>query len=188
MGTAAGSFLFARIRRDGRDERFDHSRPDPLRFLHDLDAAGFVGLAHLGVRTGDHHGHRAADRLGVRLVGIVVWFSGFAIEVVADHQKSVPAAQTTRVASSIWPVGVVPSSELLRRDHALDGGSADGLTRAVRWQLVTLVSPMFVYLLLTRISGIPMLEARAEKRWGDDEEFLAYTRRTPVLVPRPPRG
>jgi steroid 5-alpha reductase family enzyme len=41
--------------------------------------------------------------------------------------------------------------------------------------------------LLTRVSGIPMLEARAAKRWGDDEAFIAYTRDTPVLVPRPPR-
>jgi len=41
--------------------------------------------------------------------------------------------------------------------------------------------------LLTRVSGIPMLEARAEKRWGGDEEFRSYTRATSVLVPRPPR-
>ena len=55
------------------------------------------------------------------------------------------------------------------------------------WQHVTLISPVFVYLLLTRVSGIPMLEARAEERWGQDPEFRAYRDRTPILVPRPPR-
>jgi hypothetical protein len=33
-----------------------------------------------------------------------------------------------------------------------------------------------------------MLEARAEERWGDEEEFQRYTRNTPVLIPRPPRN
>jgi steroid 5-alpha reductase family enzyme len=55
------------------------------------------------------------------------------------------------------------------------------------WRWVTLISPVFVTVLLTRVSGIPMLEARAEERWGDNEEFQDYTRNTPVLIPRPPR-
>lgn len=55
------------------------------------------------------------------------------------------------------------------------------------WRWVVLISPVFVTLLLTRVSGIPMLEARADKRWGDDEAFQSYTRDTPVLIPRPPR-
>jgi steroid 5-alpha reductase family enzyme len=50
-----------------------------------------------------------------------------------------------------------------------------------------LISPLFVILLLTRISGIPLLEARAAKRWGDDPSFQAYTQNTPALIPRPPR-
>ena len=55
------------------------------------------------------------------------------------------------------------------------------------WQYVTLISPVFVYVLLTRISGIPLLESRGKKKWGDDPEYQAYKKRTPVLVLRPPR-
>ena len=55
------------------------------------------------------------------------------------------------------------------------------------WRWVVLISPVFVILLLTRVSGIPMLETRAEKRWGDDEEFQNYTSTTSVLIPWPPR-
>ena len=54
------------------------------------------------------------------------------------------------------------------------------------WQFVTLISPVFVYVLLTRMSGIPLLESRAKKRWGDEPEFQAYKAATPVLFPRPP--
>ena len=56
------------------------------------------------------------------------------------------------------------------------------------WRWVMLISPVFVIVLLTRISGIPMLEARGKKRWGDDPEFRAYTNSTPVLMPRPRNG
>ena len=52
------------------------------------------------------------------------------------------------------------------------------------WQRATLVSPVFVFVLLTRISGIPLLEARARRRWGSDPAFLAYLERTPRLLPR----
>jgi steroid 5-alpha reductase family enzyme len=53
---------------------------------------------------------------------------------------------------------------------------------------VTLISPVFVFLLLTRVSGVPLLEKSADKRWGDEAEYQAYKARTSVLVPRPPRS
>ena len=55
------------------------------------------------------------------------------------------------------------------------------------WQWAALVSPLFVTLLLTRISGVPMLEERSDARWGEEAAYRDYKARTPVLVPRPPR-
>ena len=52
------------------------------------------------------------------------------------------------------------------------------------WQLATLISPVFVYLLLTRVSGVPLLERKADKKWGGQPEYEAYKANTPVLVPR----
>jgi steroid 5-alpha reductase family enzyme len=51
------------------------------------------------------------------------------------------------------------------------------------WQYATLLSPVFVILLISRISGIPMLEERADQKWGDDPAYQAYKKATPVLVP-----
>jgi steroid 5-alpha reductase family enzyme len=48
---------------------------------------------------------------------------------------------------------------------------------------VTLVSPVFVILLLTRVSGVPMLEKSAEQRWGSDPDYKHYVAVTPVLLP-----
>ena len=51
-------------------------------------------------------------------------------------------------------------------------------------QYVSLLSPLFVYLILTKVSGIPILEALAEKRWGKQKDYQAYKKNTPLLFPR----
>ena len=52
------------------------------------------------------------------------------------------------------------------------------------WLVV--ISPIFVYVLLTRISGINLQEEQAKKRWGDDPEYQKYRKNTPALFPKPP--
>ena len=52
------------------------------------------------------------------------------------------------------------------------------------WQWIALLSPVFVILLLTRVSGVPMLEAKADKRWGGQDDYEEYKKNTPVLPPR----
>ena len=48
------------------------------------------------------------------------------------------------------------------------------------WQFVTLISPLFAYLLLTKVSGINMLETSADEKWvqmkntKDTNEKLLY--------------
>ena len=56
------------------------------------------------------------------------------------------------------------------------------------WQWATLISPVFIILLLTRISGIPMLENRANQKWGGEAEYESYKARTSVLIPLPPKN
>jgi steroid 5-alpha reductase family enzyme len=55
------------------------------------------------------------------------------------------------------------------------------------WQWVTMISPVFVAFLLTNVSGIPILEKRADERWGSDPAYKRYKSQTPVLLLRPPR-
>jgi len=38
--------------------------------------------------------------------------------------------------------------------------------------------------LLTYVSGIPLLERVAEKKWGDDPKFILYKKRTNRLLPK----
>ena len=53
------------------------------------------------------------------------------------------------------------------------------------WQWIALISPIFVTLLLTRVSGVPMLEKRSDEKWGGQEDYEDYKKDTPVLIPKP---
>ena len=35
-----------------------------------------------------------------------------------------------------------------------------------------------------RISGVPLLEKKADQKWGGQAEYEAYKKTTPVLIPR----
>ena len=57
------------------------------------------------------------------------------------------------------------------------------------WQLaVATIGPLFVVLFIWRVSGVPLLEKAAKKRWGDDPAFQAYVARTRLLAPLPKLG
>ncbi len=185
-----GSFLFRRVRRDGRDGRFDQIKVDPLRFFMTWTLQGLWVLLTLAAALAVITGEERRSLGWIASVGIVVWLAGFAVEVVADRQKSAfkrdPANEGRFISSGLWAWSRHPNyfGEIV----LWTGIAIMALPVLSGWRWVALISPVFVTLLLTRVSGIPMLEARAQKRWGSEEEFQAYTEKTPVLVPRPPRS
>lgn len=184
-----GSFLFARIRRDGSDGRFDTIRGDFLRFLMTWMLQGlwvFLTLAAaLAIITSDDR-----EEIGIfAIVGIIVWVTGFAIEVVADSQKSAFRADSTNdgrfITTGLWAWSRHPN---YFGEITLWAGIAIMAVPVLSgWRFAVLISPIFVFTLLTRVSGVPLLERRAKKRWGDEPEFKEYTKNTPALMMRPPK-
>jgi steroid 5-alpha reductase family enzyme len=182
-----GTFLFRRIRKAGKDARFDELKPSFFRFLNVWTLQGlwvtFTLAAALAAMT-----TTTRKELGwVALVGFLVWVFGFAIEVVADAQKSRfradPENKGKFINSGLWARSRHPN---YFGEIVLWIGVAIITLPILRgWQWVTLISPLFVTLLLTRISGVPMLEKRADEKWGGQEDYEAYKERTPVLIPRP---
>ncbi len=183
-----GSFLFRRVRRDGRDGRFDEIKIDPLRFFMTWTLQGLWVLLTIACALAIITSIERRSIGWLAVVGIAIWIAGFAIEVMADQQKSVfkrdPANEGKFISTGLWAWSRHPN---YFGEIALWTGIAImAIPLLSGWRWVVLISPVFVTLLLTRVSGIPMLEARAQKRWGDDEDFQAYTRNTSVLIPRPP--
>ena len=185
-----GSFLFARVRREGSDRRFDRIKGDPLRFgstwtLQALWVSVTASAAVAAITAPSGGGFGA-----VVAVGVVVWCAGMAIEVVADAQKSAfrkRSANARRfITTGLWAWSRHPNyfGEIM----VWAGVALVALPALSGWRYATLMSPVFVWLLLTRVSGIPLLEARATARWGNDPDYVAYRNATPVLVPRRPTG
>ena len=168
---------------------FDRIKTDPLRFFMTWTLQGLWVLLTMACALAIITGSERRSLGWVAIIGIVVWVVGFAIEVVADQQKSIfkttPANEGRFITSGLWAWSRHPN--YFGEITLWTGIAIMALPVLSGWRWVTLISPVFVVLLLTRVSGIPMLEARAEKLWGDDEEFQTYTQSTPVLIPRPPR-
>ena len=126
----------------------------------------------------------------VAIIGLLIWAAGFGIEAAADLQKSRfradPANKGTFIHSGLWAWSRHPN--YFGEITLWIGVALIALPVLQGWQYVTLISPVFVILLLTRVSGVPLLEKRADEKWGGQEDYEAYKTRTPVLVPRPPAG
>ena len=180
------SFLFMRISRAGKDSRFDKIKNQPPRFFLAWTLQGLwvllTAACALVVITG---GNREA--LGIfGYVGIAVWTVGILIEIVADQQKSAfradPANKGKFINTGLWAWSRHPNyfgEIVLWIGVALIAAPA-----LAGWQYVTLVSPVFVTLLLTMGSGIPLLEERADGKWGGEPDYEEYKSTVPVLVPR----
>jgi steroid 5-alpha reductase family enzyme len=181
-----GSFLFMRIHKAGKDGRFDDIKPSFIRFLNVWTIQGLwvtlTAIAALVAITTS--GHKALD--GFALGGFLLWLLGFALEVVADGQKTRfnanPANHGKFIQSGLWARSRHPNyfGEML----LWFGVAIIALPVLQGWQWVALISPFFVTLLLTKVSGIPMLEKRADAKWGGQADYEAYKNNTPVLIPR----
>jgi steroid 5-alpha reductase family enzyme len=184
--TRLGTFLFRRIRRAGKDDRFDDIKPSFIRFLNVWTIQGVwvtftIGAALAAITTTSK---KEGDWLA--MVGVLVWAVGFAIEVVADSQKSRfsanPANKGKFIRTGLWSRSRHPN--YLGEIILWIGVAMIALPVLQGWQLVTLMSPVFVTVLLTRVSGIPLLEQKADRKWGGQEDYEAYKQQTPVLMPR----
>jgi steroid 5-alpha reductase family enzyme len=183
-----GTFLLGRVLRRGKDARFDEIKPSFFRFLNAWTLQGLWVSFTLAAALAAITTTTRRELSWFALAGVVVWGCGFAIEVVADAQKSRfradPDNEDRFIYTGLWAWSRHPN---YFGEIVLWMGVAIVALPVLRgWQWATLISPLFVFVLLTRISGVPMLERRADEKWGGQADYEAYKAHTPVLVPRPP--
>mgnify|MGYP003656855253 FL=1 len=180
-----GSFLFMRIAHDGSDSRFDKIKPSALLFFRTWMLQGLWVTVTAGAALAALSSGRSVQLNSVDGVAIALWAFGFAIEVIADRQKrQFRQAQGSGrfITTGLWSLSRHPN--YLGEIMLWAGMALLALPALESWQYVTLVSPLFVYFLLARISGIPLLEQKSNRRWGQEPAYRAYKESTPVLVPR----
>merc|ERR1712156_63276 len=114
-----------------------------------------------------------------------MWLVGMAVELTADYQKHVfrsnKANSEDFIKTGLWGISRHPNyfGEIL-----LWFGLYISASSTFRgWQFLSVLSPVFVHVLITKLSGIPMLEKGADKKWGGQEDYENYKKNTPILVP-----
>jgi len=181
------SFLFLRISKSGKDGRFDDIKTRPLRFLLAWTLQGLWVLVTAGAALAIITGGVREPLGAVGIAGIVIWAIGMLIEIIADRQKSAFKADPDNdgkfIDVGLWSWSRHPNyfGEIV----LWTGMAIVALPVLQGWQWVTLISPVFVAFLLIKVSGIPLLEEKADERWGGQEAYENYKRETPVLVPKP---
>ena len=180
-----GIFLYKRIVKAGEDRRFRDIKKSLPKFLMTWTlSALWVFLTTVNAIT--LIALNPLEPIGVFFVfGALLWLLGFGFEVIADRQKKHFSEQSENkgrfITQGLWSISRHPNyfGEII----LWTGIAIISLPFLSGWQFVTLVSPMFVFLLLTRISGLPFLEEKAEKKWGENKDYIEYKKRTPILVP-----
>jgi steroid 5-alpha reductase family enzyme len=186
--TRLGTFLFTRIQKQGKDDRFDEIKTSFTQFLLTWTLQGlwvtFTAAAAWAAMSSPD-----PTPLGwLALVGFIVWVFGYFFELLSDAQKSAfkadPENEGKFIKSGLWAWSRHPNyfGEIV----IWIGVAIIAFPTLKGWALVALISPIWVIVQLTVISGIPMLEKKADKRWGGQEDYEKYKKNTPVLIPRPP--
>ena len=181
-----GTFLFRRVHKDGEDKRFRTIKTSASQFFMTWTFQGmWVSICSMCAITA------ISSDTGLILnplfyISLFLFLVGFSIEVIADYQKtvfrSVDGNRDNFISTGLWSKSQHPNyfgEILLWSAVALMSFSSLSGT-----QYLTLISPIFTYVLLVYISGVRMLDDMGNKKWGHLEEYKKYKESTPVLFPK----
>lgn len=175
-----GSYLFIRIHKMGRDERFDGIREKLTSFMafwvmQGL-TCGIVSLPFVFIFMTPTEELSLSHLLiaGVAVIGLI-------LESVADHQKYVfkSANKDCMMTSGLW--------KHIRHPNYLGElifwWSIFLFALFIDGPVWLIVSPLWITMILLRFSGIPILERKWHEKYGKDVAFKTYWKNTYRLIP-----
>lgn len=181
-----GSFLFMRIAKDGKDKRFNLIKTSFSRFFMTWTLQGmwvFICSSSALVAITSPTGVIVNN---IFILGFLLFFAGFVIEVIADNQKSkfrsIEENRDSFINEGLWSRSRHPNyfGEII----LWLGITVMSISSFSGINYLAIFSPIFTYLLLNYISGIRILEARGNEKWGHLDEYNNYKENTPKLIPK----
>jgi steroid 5-alpha reductase family enzyme len=181
-----GMFLFYRVFKVGEDDRFEAVKTSASRFFIWFTVSGLwvslTSIAAMNILTTkiEHNNYYFV------YLGALVWLFGFLFEVISDYQKmkfkNIPDNKNKFIDTGLWSLSRHPNyfGEII----LWIGIFIITLPSISGNDYITIISPIFVYFLLNKISGINLLEIKAQKRWGELESYKEYRSKTPQLIPK----
>lgn len=184
-----GGFLLMRVLKVGKDRRFDGMRESFTRFgKFWLGQAMTAWILMLPVTIAFYRGGRMNPLV---YAGLIIWIIGFVTESIADYQKFAfkqdPANKNLWIQSGVWRYSRHPN---YFGEIAVWVGIYVACFEALNGpqKIIGLASPLLIALLLLFVSGVPMLEKAADKRWGHLKAYRTYRSNTRLLIPLPKKA
>tara|TARA_B100000989_G_scaffold287141_1_gene256479 strand:+ start:695 stop:1579 length:885 start_codon:yes stop_codon:yes gene_type:complete len=181
-----GSFLFMRIHKDKKDGRFDSIKKSFSQFFMTWTLQGmwvFICSSAALIAIANPSG---VPINSVFILGLIMFIFGFAIEVIADNQKSafrsIPENKNSFINEGLWARSRHPN--YFGEITLWAGITVMGISTFEGMNYIAIFSPIFSYLLLVYVSGVRLLELRGHKKWGHLEDYQNYKKNTPKLIPR----
>ena len=179
-----GIFLFFRIKKAGEDKRFREIKTSFARFFLLWTISGmWVSFCSMCALTA------IASNDGVIVnnifyIGLVTFIIGLSIEIIADSQKTKfrkdPKNKDKFINEGLWAKSRHPN--YVGEITLWAGVAIMSFSSLEGSQYISLISPIFTYLLLVYVSGVPQLTASGQKKWGHLESYQDYIKNTPTLI------
>ena len=178
-------FLFQRVKRVGKDERFDSYKFSFSKFLLAWMTQGlWVFMCLLPILT-VFSSPTNYENLFLTFGGLI-YLVGLMIEIIADYQKSIHNKINKKkrkfITSGLWSRSRHPNyfGEFL----IWTGITIICFPLFSGLKYLALVTPIFMYFLLNYISGINLLEERGKGKWANNPEYVKYLKTTPKFFPK----
>ena len=189
-----GVFLFYRVHKLKGDRRFAKMKKSILHFgfAWTLQAIWNIMVSlplYVVLSLHEAQPHSLLDG-----VGVAMWLVGFVFEVTADLQKLAwqvrmgDARFTTVNRTGVWALCRYPNyfgEIMLQFGFWLTAIASFSLEIPMELGMAVslLISPLFTAVLLLHVSGIPLQEAMAKKRFAGNKDYLDYCQSTNKLIP-----
>ncbi|CAN8072902.1 unnamed protein product [Agarophyton chilense] len=183
-GARLGSFLLRRIFKWGEDRRLDNIRTS-LKSVVTFWSIQGLWILIITMPAVLANASSKNPPLGVSdYVGWALYAIGFLTESIADWQKLSANPSRKWMNTGLWKYSRHPNyfGEIL----VWIGVYVSATPVLSGLQYLSIVSPVFTAALLLFLSGVPLLERSADKKYAKDQQYVAYKKRTSVLVPLPP--
>lgn len=185
-GIRLSSYLFLRILKIGKDKRFDGIRENTKSFASFwlLQAVSIFlilsPVTYLIILDVD------MNLSIVSILGFLVATMGIALEGIADQQKFVfksnPMNKDMWIQSGVWKYSRHPN--YLGEIMMWVGVFIYVLPYISGLGWLTIISPIFISILLLFISGIPTLEKKYNEKYKDNADYQNYVKNTGILIPK----
>lgn len=178
-------FLFWRVLKAGEDRRFREAKEKAGVFLSYWMLQGmWVFVTGLTVYITNVRSADSNEIDASMVIGWAVFGFGLIFETTADIQKTlwraIPENKGHWIDVGLWSLCQHPNylGEMLvwLGMYVANVSSYEG------WEHIGVISPIFTFLLIRYVSGVPALQDYAKKKWGSDMAWKKYHRTTPLLL------